>query len=111
MQRSAFFRSWLVALFVAVALVSGSSGQRRRSYPTPPAPVIPDAPTSPDPKLSARRLDNVAMEREAKEMAALAASIPADIEQLKKGLLPSNAFDKLKRIEKLSKQLRTQMRP
>ncbi len=44
-------------------------------------------------------------------MAALAASIPGDIEQLKKGLLPSDAIDKLKRIEKLSKQLRGQIRP
>jgi len=51
------------------------------------------------------------MEREAKEMAALAVSIPGDIEQLKKGLLPKDAFDKLKRIEKLSKQLRGQIRP
>jgi hypothetical protein len=50
------------------------------------------------------------MEREAKEMTALAATIPNDIEQLKKGLLPRDAFDRLKRIEKLSKLLRSQMR-
>ena len=51
------------------------------------------------------------MEREAKELSALATSIPGDVEQLKKGLLPRDAFEKLKRIERLSKQLRSQMRP
>ncbi len=94
----------LFALF-AVALSSGAGGQHRRGYPVPPAPATPDAPAAPEPKLSTHHFDSVTMEREAKEMAAVAASIPGDIEQLKKGLLPSNAFDKLKRIEKLSKQL------
>ena len=51
------------------------------------------------------------MEREARELSSLASSIPGDVEQLKKGLLPSDAVDKLKRIEKLSKQLRAQIRP
>ena len=110
MERKVFFRLWLGMFLIAVTLVSGSSGQNRRGYPTPPAPGVPDIPTSPEPKLF-RRLDSVAMERESKEMAALAASIPGDVEQLRKGLLPSSTFDKLKRIEKLSKQLRSQMRP
>jgi len=56
-------------------------------------------------------LDIVTMEREAKEMAALASTIPGDIEQVKKGLLPRSALDKLQRIEKLSKQLRRRIRP
>lgn len=111
MQRTVFGRSCLGILSIAVVLVGGSGGQRRRRYPTPPPPVVPDGPTSPEPKFSAHRLDTFTMEREAKEMAALASSIPGDIEQLKKGLLPSDAVDKLKRIEKLSKQLRGQILP
>jgi len=71
--------------------------------------VAQDAPT-PETKLS-HRLDTFAMEREARELSALASSIPGDVEQLKKGLLPSDAVDKLKRIEKLSRQLRRQIRP
>jgi hypothetical protein len=109
--RTALIRSCLGIFLLAVAMVSGSGAQRRRGYPTPPPPVVPDGPTSPEPKFSPHRLDTVMMDREAKEMAALAASVPGDIEQLKKGLLPRDAFDKLKRIEKLSKQLRGQMRP
>src|SRR5712671_3595248 len=95
----------LCILLIAGVLVSVSSGQHRNSYPTPPAPAVPAGPPSQSPKATSSRLDTVALEREAKEMAALASSIPADIEQLKKGLLPSSAIDKLKRIEKLSKEL------
>ena len=94
-----------------MALVAASSGQHRRGYPTPPPPVVPDGPPAPKPQFSHPRLDAATMEREAKEMAVLAASVPEDVEQLKKGLLPKDAYDKLKRIEKLSKQLRGQMRP
>lgn len=111
MQRTMFGRSSLYSLLIVVVLVSGSNGQGRHGYPSPPTPAAHDAPTPSEPKFSVHRLDSVTIEREAKEMAALAASIPGDIEQLKKGLLPSDAIDKLKRIEKLSKQLRGQIRP
>ena len=110
MQRTAFGRFCLGTLLITIVLVSGSSGQRRRGYPKPPPPpVAQDDPTS-DTK-SIHRLDTLTMEREAQELSALASSIPGDVEQLKKGLLPSDAVDKLKRIEKLSKQLRGQIRP
>jgi hypothetical protein len=36
----------------------------------------------------------------------LAGTIPADIEQVKKGLLPKDTIEKLKRIEKLARKLR-----
>ena len=104
-------RLCLYIFLIVGALISGSSAQHRHGYPTPPPPAVSDGPPSPDPKANASRLDIVTMEREAKEMAALASSIPGDIEQLKKGLLPSSALDKLKRIEKLSKQLRGRIRP
>src|SRR6266404_3490493 len=104
-------RLCLCILLIGVVLVGGSSGQHRNGYPTPPAPAVPPDTTSQSPKATAARLDTVALERDAKEMAALASSIPADIEQLKKGLLPSSAIDKLKRIEKLSKELRSHIRP
>lgn len=110
MQPRIFFRATLVVLIV-VTLVSISNGQHRRSYPTPPSGALSEDPAPSQPKYSTHRLDGIAMEREAKELSTLATSIPDDVEQLKKGLLPSDAFEKLKRIEKLSKQLRNQMRP
>jgi hypothetical protein len=51
----------------------------------------------------------VEMERESKELSQLAGSIPGDVDLLKKGLLPKDVVDKLKRIEKLSKHLRGQI--
>ncbi len=110
MQRTVVGRAWLCGVLIAMVLISGSSGQRRRGYPKPPpTPVVPEQP-APEPK-SAQRLDTFTMEREARELSALAASVPGDVEQLKKGLLPRDAMDKLKRIEKLSKQLRGQIQP
>ena len=96
---------------LAMALSSGSIGQmHQRTYPRPPGPAVEQQDQTSDAK-PIRRLDTVTMEREARELSALATSIPADVEQLKKGLLPSDAVDKLRRIEKLSKQLRAQIRP
>ena len=101
----------LGTLVIAIVLVGGSSGQQhQRTFPKPPGPAVAHQESTSDVK-SIRRLDTVTMEREARELSALASSIPTDVEQLKKGLLPSDAVDKLKRIEKLSKQLRGQIRP
>jgi hypothetical protein len=52
------------------------------------------------------RMNILEMERESKELSQLAGSIPGDVELLKRGLLPKDVVDKLKRIEKLSKHLR-----
>jgi len=49
------------------------------------------------------------MERESKELSQLAGSIPGDVELLKRGLLPKDVVGKLKRIEKLSKHLRSEI--
>jgi hypothetical protein len=42
-------------------------------------------------------------------VADLASSIPADIDQVNRGMLPKETLDTLKRIEKLSKRLRSQL--
>jgi hypothetical protein len=110
MQQQILGRLGPEILLIAIVLVIGSGGQVHRGYPTPPTPSDrEEAQKSPDPKLPYPRMDGVALEREAKEMAALAATIPGDVEQMKKGLLPIDTLDKLKRIEKLSKQLRGQI--
>ena len=44
-------------------------------------------------------------------MSNLAQSIPADIAQTLQGKLPKDMANKLKRIEKLSKHLRTELAP
>ena len=107
MQRTVLGRYFLCSLIVAMPLVTGLEGQRRRGMPAPPPPVVPDQPAA-ETKTPARP-DTFSMEREARELSALAASIPGDVEQLQKGLLPKDAVETLKRIEKLSKQLRGQI--
>jgi hypothetical protein len=109
MQRKVLGALGMEILLIAIVMMTGSGGQVRHGFPTPPEPAVHEEQNSQARKLPIPRTDGVAMEREAKEMSALAASIPGDIELMKKGLLPSDALDKLKRIEKLSKQLRGQI--
>jgi hypothetical protein len=45
-------------------------------------------------------------EKQAKELARLAQSVPPDINKVAQGQLPKDLLSRLKRIEKLSKQLR-----
>jgi hypothetical protein len=110
MQHAVFRKYWMCSFLLTLIVVNTTNGQRR-GFPEPPPPAVREEPAAENPRVTARRLDAVTMEREARELAALASSIPVDVEQVKKGLLPSDAVDKLKRIEKLSKQLRAQLRP
>ncbi len=54
-------------------------------------------------------IDSVKLRHEANELAALAQSVPSEVDQTTKGVLPKDLGDKLKRIEKLAKQLRDQL--
>jgi hypothetical protein len=63
------------------------------------------------PQVAGPRLDRARMQKEAGELADLAQSIPRDIDNANKGVLPKGMFDKLKRIEKISKHLRGELAP
>jgi len=65
----------------------------------------------PPPPPSKRTADPVKLRAEANELADLAHSVPADVDQVSQGKLPKDLADKLKRIEKLSKQLRSDLNP
>jgi hypothetical protein len=49
------------------------------------------------------------MRDQARELALLAQTVPADVSQLTSGTLPKDLSEKLKRIEKLSKTLRSEL--
>jgi hypothetical protein len=49
------------------------------------------------------------MRDQARELALLAQTIPADVSQFTSGTLPRDLSEKLKRIEKLSKSLRSEL--
>jgi hypothetical protein len=56
-----------------------------------------------------RRIDIAKIRREADELAKLAAGVPPDVTRLQNGLLPKDVINNLKRIEKLSKELRREL--
>jgi hypothetical protein len=70
-------------------------------------PLVLDAP-APPPR---RALDPVKLHAEANELAELAKSVPVYVDQVAQGKLPKDFADKLKRIEKLSKELRGELNP
>ena len=56
-----------------------------------------------------RPVDGTKLQRTACELAELSASIPTDVDRANRGLLSKDIIDKLKRVEKLSKELRSEL--
>jgi hypothetical protein len=54
-------------------------------------------------------LDMVRLQKDAQDLADLSASIHADVELVNRGLLTKEVVEKLKRVEKLSKHLRSEL--
>ena len=63
----------------------------------------------PPPIAQPAHLDIAKLSHDAGELAKIAQTIPSDASNLQKGLLPKDMIEKLKQIEKLSKQLRRQL--
>ena len=57
------------------------------------------------------RTDPLRLQREARDLADLAQTVPLDVDKVNQGLLAKDASEKLKRIEKLAKRLRSEMTP
>jgi len=109
-----FVRTLIVLSFLsAFFLVSMISGQQGRPIPPgireaekqstkPLDPAMAAMPSAPDP---------AKLKREADELAQLASGLPSDLARVAKGQLPKDLADKLKRIEKLARNLRNQLTP
>jgi hypothetical protein len=57
------------------------------------------------------KIDVTQLQRDAKELLELSQSLQPDIDDVNRGILPKETLEKLKRIEKLSKRLRSQLAP
>lgn len=57
----------------------------------------------------AQKIDPAKLCEEGDELAKLAQSVPADMDQIVRGKMPKDAIDRLKRIEKISRQLRGEL--
>lgn len=100
-------------LFLILALFALSMAAGQAPFPVPPQPAdktpFPHERKTPPPHT--RQTDSVQLQRDARELSDLAKSIPPDIEHVNQGLLPKDTIEKLKRIEKLSKHLRSELTP
>ena len=103
-----------VVLFFCAFSTSAAQVPGQQQYPRgmapPPAPMNPDnAPHAPQEPTLSRHIDLAELQREADELARTAQTIPSDVASVRKGTLPKDVIQKLKRIEKLSKHLRSQL--
>jgi hypothetical protein len=64
-----------------------------------------------EPKVQQRHIDLLKLQQEADDLARTAQTIPSDVAGVRQGTLPKDIVEKLKRIEKLSKRLRSELNP
>jgi hypothetical protein len=65
----------------------------------------------PSPEDLRARVTKVQLQKDSKELSELGSSIPADMNQVQRGLLPKDIDKKLRRLEKLSKNVREELAP
>jgi hypothetical protein len=99
-----------LVLIVLALSIRPASPQTRSTFPTPPEGQNHDMVEKP-PATTTRHLDFEKLQNEADELARTAQTIPADVASVRKGMLPKDAVEKLKQIEKLSKRLRSELAP
>jgi hypothetical protein len=107
---SSFFLFLLLLFFLFTS--PGSAQTRSGGFPTPPEPAEKSSTVADGPPAARRvHIDRVQLEREARELLELSQSLQLDIDRVNHGLLPRDTLQKLKRIEKLSKHLRSELLP
>lgn len=78
----------------------------------PPASMDPDDEKNlPAQSIGPKRVDLAQVQRDADALARTAQTIPSDVANVRKGMLPKDVLEKLKQIEKLSKHLRAELNP
>jgi len=96
---------------VMACLLAANALAQRPTYPAAPRPLDSGAPATADPVHVLPHADLLQLQKEADDLARTAQSIPADLESVRKGMLPKDVIQKLKAIEKLSKRLRSELNP
>src|SRR5215469_1458117 len=103
--------------FTLLLCLSGSAVAQRTSPVAqkmlpPPASMDPDDGRNlPEKPVAPQRVDLVQVQRDADALARAAQTIPYDVANVRKGMLPKDVLEKLKQIEKLSKHLRAELNP
>jgi hypothetical protein len=102
---------WLAGIILCPLLAAAQRDTEPDPPPLPRSAERMPLPTEPPLLPPPRPIDPVKIKNDAEELAKLAASIPADVDRVALGLLPKDLREKLKRIEKLSKRLRSELSP
>jgi hypothetical protein len=104
------FKSTIVPAMLLAAVLCGGQAQRGYDGPLPMPPERkPDFWETRSSAPTTRKLDLPQLKKQANELAQLASGVPSEIDYLNKGLLSKDLEPNLKRIEKLSKQLRQEL--
>jgi len=104
-----------VTVLLCVVFLSSVPSLGQGGRPVPPGIRQADQATDqaeknvPPPLYQHSPADFEKLKRDANELARLAQSIPPSVEQTTRGVLPKDLTERLKRIEKLAKQLRSQI--
>ena len=104
----------MICLATSLACTVSLYGQavKRDAPPYPPEPADRSIVTDQQQRVEKRtKVDKAQMERDARELSDIAQSLPADIGRVNQGILPKDVNDKLKKIEKLAKHLRSEIGP
>jgi hypothetical protein len=106
---------WFLSLAALFLFAWGAAAQSpSRGFPKPPPSMDPQSRDPQQTESSAtpsRRTDLTQAQREAEDLARMAQTVPADVTKIREGMLPKDAIEKLKQIEKLSKRLRSELNP
>jgi hypothetical protein len=89
----------LIGLLLTIGLLSGQNVN-------PMHPEEISAQKHPSPDDMRTRVANAQLQKDAKELSELCASMPGDMDGVKQGLMSKDVLEKLKRMEKLSKRVR-----
>src|SRR5712692_4657153 len=104
--------SILLTLLVAAPSAENFAGSQR---PIPPGlhegEKRINAPLDPPVFSPGKNIDLARLNDEAAELARLSAAIPAQVNQVNRGQIPKDLAERLKRIEKLAKHLRSEINP
>jgi len=97
----------LLCLLVGVVIVIPVALRPQNVNPMHPEEIQVQKHASPEDMRE--RLANVQLQKDAKDLAELCASVPVDMAGIKQGVLAKDVLEKLKRLEKLSKHVREQL--
>jgi hypothetical protein len=103
----------LIVVPMAMVLCAIPATVGKQGRPVPPgvrqADQQPSKPLEAPVEAKPKALDPAKLKQEAEELAQLSAGVPSDVGLVTHGQLPKDLADKLKRIEKLAKHLRSEI--